>query len=466
MKIRKGYVAHCHTDWGDNAKSIINYQDTTLFAYMWAAIGDNRIYDVTDSNPASPAPVNLTGSSASEIWKSKFAGKAVFTTITDVGTSDHEYDGSSWGTFGFGLESTATLTYKGRVYMAYNGIVKYGGLGAVTGSTTSWQITELFEDGDTIFFMKTLSSPANVPTEQYFVIGNGNGEILVYAGDYPDAPNWEVIAKFRTPEMLGYDCAVEVNGDIYLVTEIGLVSLQKLFQNNGDIQENVLVSNAITPYWTSLISTVALNEGRDVAEPSIAYWPDQNNVYILINGFVDQEGTYEMRGAAATMLVYNIVSGGWGIQKLDTAVDSTYGVAKLTYFKNSIYFTAGQVIMTQSGSVYKDEDPNDLGTYTAYDIELDSAYTNLGTFNKHKNLKGIEAVINTDFDGSKVGVLTAADFGRKVSGATKPTLQDGRQIIKYNSGIRGAYLQYRLRGISDVASEDGFELYGVGMVAE
>ncbi len=466
LAVRPGIQIHSsHPEW---VIGLMNYRNIALFAYLDTGNGAPfaKIYNIT--NGASPSLVYTTGASGfvTVTRTFPFNGRMAFTTFNNAATESVEYDGSTWAPQGFNRTSNASLSFKGRNYFSYGSNLYYSGLAAITGALTTVSLTELFEESPAIYWMASLTSPTNNSSEQYLCFGNRMGEILVYAGDYPNAPNWERVAKFKTSKILNFSSCLEFNNDIFLLTETGVVSVRKLFQADPDIQENITISGPINPYWTSLISAAITTYGYSSAltRASMAYWPENNKLYILMDGFIEEDGTYLDFEEASTMFVYNVVTQAWTIQKLSNLESIYYGDSRhLTYFNNNLYFIAGYRVMKYVKNSFKDEDADNPGTYSAYPIELHSAYQNLNSNKKFKKVEGWDAVIKTDFAGSAVGVRSVADFGRKQSAVTNPGLVDGYNNPFYSVGVSGNYLQYRFEGNSDTASTDGFKLYSVGV---
>jgi len=342
----------------------------------------------------------------------------------------------------------------------------YGALDAVTGATSLVDWQPLFKESGEICWAEILSSPTENSNELLMAVGNAQGEILVFTGDYPDAANWELIATFKVGRVCSYNGVLSYNNDVWVATENGIVSLRKMLYFGDSRQQDISVSALIDDYWSDVVMNVSdgTTDGNFLFNASMAYWPQENKIYVLANGHIDKDGTFTDLGTSATLYVYNTISEAWAIQKVPS-VDST-GVSFLTYFKNGMFFSTGNVIMRISPTVYKDEDYDGAGTYNSYETEIQSAYNQLGSSFRFKRITGVNVLSNTDFDGGNVGFLTSADFGRKISGngqRSQSILQSGYNNTIYSCGTEGAYLQWRLDGESDTTSTNGYELYAIGM---
>lgn len=468
LRVRNGYIAHCEildSGFPQSAFALVNYNNEKLFAYA-RLLGTPAVYDVTTGTPSK---VHTPASGITAQFVSGFArtNRAGFGTPDTPATLEVQYDGSSgWGPVGWTDSSAVAIggriqvNYRGRAYI-FEGSrnvgnsqkMYYSTLGAVTGSCSELEFSDFFTNDQPIAWAGVLTTPNNQDSETLFCFGNAAGEILVYTGDFPSAANWRQVGKFQVSPTLGDRCAIEIKNDIWISTTTGVVSLRRLFQFGDSATEEYSISRYIDPLWTELTA--------NGSSCSFAWLPEKNKVYFLREGYVDSDGTYS--SASDSMFVYNLFSQAWGLHKLDDLNSSLTNGGSLTYFNGNIYFTVNNIVMKIDFNGFKDEETDNLTNFNSYDIELRSAYTQLGKQDKWKRVQTVEPVIETDFSSDSVGMKVAADFGRKVSDATNPTLQDGYNLPVYNVGVEGEYLQYRLTGSSDTESTDGFKLYSVGM---
>jgi hypothetical protein len=488
LRLRKGYVRHGDTGDAD---------DGLLGMGVWTnAGGTKKLYVIgyDDTNPAksvawdattSTLTVDATIGNAITLQKIPFNydGGVRLAFMWSAPTDDDNMYNGAWGTTGFTYLGNpldfmrCATVYNGRVYIggyqSSTDAVFYSATAGVTGALSLWATQTLFSLSHKVYWMGVLTSPTGIAAESFLCIGTMLGEILVYSGDFPGASNWQQVATFKVDDLLNANPPLAVNGDLFLITKTGVVSIRALFQTGNDSLEDAKISKEITPYWTAMIRE-GLDSGAtgagSLALPNFAtaaYWPEQNKCYFLVGGFLDANGTYTQGSQAATMFVYNIVSRGWTWHKIGSnciSSDGTYGGAKsLTYFENSLYYITGNAVMKVSDTVYKDETWNSANTFTGYTYNLESAYTALGQVNTKKRVTGVELLVKTDFNGSNVGVKVASDFGRKVSAVSNQSLQSGYNSVNYSVGVDGTFLQYRLTGTSDTASTQGLELYSVGL---
>lgn len=449
-----------------------------LFAYVDASTGNHAIYDVTTSTPALDHTTG--GTTADEAYEIDFGKASYFFTEADFANAARYFDGSSWNSWGYtdggSIGARVGVGHKGRMYI-FGGtggtIMYYGGFGFFTGATTDLDLSPIFNEPGEVRWAKTLASAGDRADEQYLAIGNAVGEILVYAGDNPEAPNWELVGKYKTSPPLFYNCALEYRNDVWIATTTGIVSLRKMMQFGSELTEDISVSTKIDPYWTEHVRNVVTNEGSQLSTAaSMAFWPEQNKIYVLMRGFTNFLGTYD--ATHATMFVYNGFTGAWSPHELATVDGESVGSVK--YFNNALYFlTADKVYVYASDTFNGDEVYDDPGTHESYLYTVHSAYMAFGTANKYKKIHGIEPIIRSDTDGTDILATLAADFQRRTTGVARANFnlnsaEPGNPPQRfhfpfYSIGIEGSYLQWRISGSAVTDDPDAMmELYSMGVV--
>lgn len=485
LRVRNGFTQYCKPTATHYLGGFLNYANESfftvsyVFGYLAAGTtGKPKLWDISTSTP-SEVDEGASSTSRGPFVSGFHAGSGYF--MQRGGSFNMIYTGGVWSAAGFTQGGSAAsvdcfTSYKGRFYSVVDGSLWYSDLEAIAGALTEVDIRHNFSNGtDTslISFIGTLTSPINIAIEQFLVLISKEGEVVVFGGDYPDAANWEVVARFKTLKPLaGYnESAVEINNDIWILTEGGVVSLRKAFQYGTASFREITVSDAINPYLNALaraggyLTSTAYGATYNVLN-HIKYWERQNKVVISMQGFIDQDGVYSQD--YATLFIYNSYSEGWSVYKVpyrkgNSDIGSGFAASAgwISIYKNTLYYCPNdQMIMKYDASVFKDESYVTAASYASIPYSLQSAYIKA---QPNSQVLGFEPIIKTDFDGSSVTMKAAADFGRSVSSATSVTLQEGYSIPQYNVGAQGTYLQYRMEGNSDVTAEDGLEVYSVGM---
>lgn len=472
VRIRNGIIIHANMSTKcDDILGLGAYGTTALYVYTQKDTENNKIWNVTSSGVPSAAAETCADDTADEAYLVKFGNRSAFTVEADYSDCGRVYDGSSWTAWGFTYDpgtgaapigGRVVVSFKGRVYIFSGTGLYYSALAAVTGATTYVDFSTRLNESGSIVWAGVLTSPSNKGDELFLAFGNSKGEVLVYAGDNPGATNWEQVAYFKISPPLWYNSALQYNNDIWIATSTGIISVRKLFESSvgGQIgnPDVVSVSSAINPYWIQLTSA-STSWGH--TRCSMAYWPEQNKVYVLMLGYIGSDGTYISN--EVTLFSYNAFTGAW----MPSGVLSGYATSlgSLTYFNNGLYFwlkRGTDTFVLKMSTAFKDEILTAPGTYSTLVPVLQSAYTNLGNNDHNKQVVGFECLINTDL--SSIGMHAAADFGRKVSDQSRQTLLLGNSNAAFHVGVKGTYLQYRIQGMMTDTSTEGLELYSMGVM--
>ena len=467
IKVRNGYVIHSTVGassldimalctWGSKSDPGNN----KLFAYCNDGTGTHKIYDISVS--AESLAYTLADNDATFAFPTYFSRRSGFAVNLDAADCGAKFDGTTWSAWGFTYGGSPalginTVSYKGRVYVLYGTGLYWGALEAITGAMSLTQFEGYIDKGTRLTWIAVLPSPGNRISEVYIAFGSDEGEISVYAGDYPDSATWGLIGKFNISASLGYQSIINYKNDVWILTDTGVVNLRVLFVNDQAALEETISKN-IDPYFTSLVAQLNQSFWQTIPIGGV-FWPERNQILILLPGHIDKDGTFS--SSVATMCIYNTISRAWSFHKLSNV--DTARLGGLTYYKGGIYFYTQNVVMKVDTTLYKDETWNSPSTYAAIPYEIQGAYSSFGNEGILKKIVGLQPITKTDFAGTSIGMQSAADFGRQISDIGYVELIDGYNTAIYPGGAEGIYLQYRMQGNSDITSVDGLELFGVGM---
>jgi hypothetical protein len=96
--------------------------------------------------------------------------------------------------------------------------------------------------------------PGNYTSNVFVVFGDA-GRVLVYQGDYPGSPSWELIGDFKMPAPISRLCLVEVNGDIFVATTQYCYWFRDLFNADAQVAYDKRPSKPIDNLWQSVVWT-------------------------------------------------------------------------------------------------------------------------------------------------------------------------------------------------------------------
>lgn len=360
LKARGGWQIHATLTDSSFIRALGVHDDDELFAYSVESSGFNKIYNVSSAGTQAAAAASHTTDGTGNVVRLSthhYAGRLAF-TINEAGTINHSrvYDGSTWTPINFDVGGTDTSgyvmqSYKGRVYIADDQKLIYGGLEAIQGACTEVDYSSYFEDSSDIIWMNTLTSPGLRADETFLAFGNEAGEILVYGGDYPDAANWEQVARFKVSRPAYWNADIQYRNDIWLMTEGGLVSIRKLFEGGSEGNKDLTVSDAIDPYITNLFAQYTV--GAFSSNSSIVYQPSTSKIHFCATGHIDKDDVFSAPGASETLFTYNVITGAWTISKVPISSGNTW--RSLVVYKNDLYVACENFVLKYNPTSYKDE---------------------------------------------------------------------------------------------------------------
>ena len=472
LKPRNAYTIHESLDTGYTVKSLAVHGGDTLFAYAVKSATTAKVYDVT----TTASEVDALGTVLHSPAAVKHAGRTYFMLPTSrtPATNSSYWDGSTWNNWGF-TESASSVggacgvSHKGRFYFADGTDLYFTALGQVTGEVDGvFPLGDVLEEDEDIVWMGVLASPTDRAAEAYLALGNQAGEVLVYGGDFPESSNWELLARFKLPQLAVTGTTgdaiptyvLQDLNDIWVPTKSGIFSIRKLFIHGSSSFEETTVSSKINPQLIGHLSTFTANNNI-----SFASLPEKGKVYVLIDGWYDLSGNYAItNNGVSTMYVYDRVTDAWTLHRIIADVNSN-----VVAFNGSVYFGCDNHILKYDEADYLDEDIDNPSSTFEYDCHLYSSHTNFGSNYKYKHIKTLEPLLQTDFDGSTIKVQVVGDFGRDVSQEssreviTSTSIANGYSSPTYNVGAKGSYLQWRMTVTPTSNLKNRCNLFAVNM---
>ena len=218
--------------------------------------------------------------------------------------------------------------YRNRLYFAAtSGQIWYGGMDAVVGALTAFDIRSLMKRGGLPSVVATWTYDDSGGLDDRLVILGSEGDLLVYEGANPAASDWKIIAHFIVPRPVGKRCVVKHGADLFILTEGGVFSLAKLMQTAQAGGAVSYLTDKVSPTIRDYIYNYSENLEAGDFPCEIAIDQSKNKLFVVI---ANPSGIGSNFGSAL-MLVMNLDTGAWC--EYDGMASST-----LCYFKNEIYF--------------------------------------------------------------------------------------------------------------------------------
>ena len=262
VQLRGGYQKHAIGLGGAVASLMPYLAQNPLNSKLFAAVGA-EIFDVTTAVD-SPLPEETT-TSTDGIWGSlMFSGATEnYLCMTSPSGGYWTYDSTTgWtdraaavtgltGTFG------SIAAWKRRLWFGANGTAKvyYLAPNALQGAATELDLGPLMQRGGSIVAMVNWTYNAGIDIDDYLVFFGSQGDVIVYQGTDPDDPATFQLKGIwyigRPP--VGDRFFTEYGGELFILTELGLLPLSKMV--NGQVANTYNVLSApIAPVLSPLVS--------------------------------------------------------------------------------------------------------------------------------------------------------------------------------------------------------------------
>lgn len=274
LRMKEGVYGYDNTAANQESHMLAEFLDAANAEFIVRA-ADNKFYDVSSGD------TNITGAAVitSNLWQwTQFQNRLFFVNGTDAPLH--------WQGTGFNVAATAwtgsglTITnlinvshYRRRLYFVEKDSLSVWwpeSLDNITGVLKETSFDGVCKYGGGLRYAGPVSSSLN-STDQLMCFITSAGEILVYTGDWPDALNWRIIGQYHAAPPIGYRCAFHVDGDLWVMTRSGLISVQALMA--GD---NTAISDKISNDWRRFTSTYGYYKSWFGV-----YFPERD--YVLIN---------------------------------------------------------------------------------------------------------------------------------------------------------------------------------------
>lgn len=403
VALRGGYSEHSVTGETVPVNSLMPYHAPSGSNKMFAVCNDT-IYDVTTQTSAATTVTTLTSSKMQFVNFATSGG--TFLWACNGNDAPVHYNGTAWATPSItGLVSPSASdiinvnVYKNRLYFCFKNSMKFGYLpvSSIAGACTTYELGGEFSKGGYLVAMATWTKDGGAGTDDRAVFITSEGQVAVFDGSDPSDPdNWSKVGVYNLPRPIGRRCAIEVGGDVFMITESGIIPLTKSFA----IDAASISATAITSNIQSAMNRAAKSYKANFGWQIIAY---PKGTMAILNVPLSE-------GVQQHQYVMNTVTGAW---------------ARFTGQNASCWALLGDTLYFggNDGTVYE-ADVN--GTDNGADIigDLKTYFDFLGNKGVVKDFKMVQPVIysdgqvtpsvgiNVDYDDSpNTGALIAATGG-------------------------------------------------------
>ena len=255
VKLRKGYteVTDSGTGYAANpVKRLWNLPLANGTEKLVAAYDDstNHLFDVSTGTLTSIEGATVP---TSEEWQHVVFKNRLF--IVNGADAPQVYTGTgnfaNAGFTGTGLTASDAINigaYRGRVYLVEKDTasVWYGAVGAVTGATTEFDLSDVFTRGGYLVAAGSYTNQVADTSQDLWMAVSSEGEVLLYTGSYPGDSAWSIVARYFIAKPIGYRCLISYDSDTLILTRRGLIAVSSLFQ--GDYVGNSGIARKVNKY--------------------------------------------------------------------------------------------------------------------------------------------------------------------------------------------------------------------------
>jgi hypothetical protein len=347
-RVRGGITDHCNTGETTEVKALYSVPLASGTTKLVACV-NNELYEVSTTTPST-----LTGALTitSDSWNGTIFKNRLF--IANGVNTPVVYDGSTAATTGFShggsfaqpdIISFGSFRNYIIAIMKNSTTVYYSGTAdAITGAVHSYELGAFFKKGGKVVYAGSWTNQLASTSAELCVFISSEGEVLCYSGaTHVGASDFALVARYTTGRPLGYRAFVQVENDLWIITDQGIVSLQELFSSTTS-----LASLRVGQKINRRIRMAAKANGF-LHRWQGKYYPNNACIYINIPS-----------GADNYYLVCNILTGAWCEYRFNAAL----AVGTVEVLDSNIYSAngAGQV---QNFEVLGADDDGDPIDYTA-----------------------------------------------------------------------------------------------------
>lgn len=319
MRTREGYrewAINCETapGLGFGVRSIVPYSGVSgtpsdkLFAMT-----NEGIWDVTDQSQAPAIVLTFTN----QTGRAGFGNYSHYTLANDndiVMYADEEnglfeYDpaGDSWAqsidiTGIDVLNVVFVVVHKQRVWFVERNTANawYLPIGSISGLAVKFIFGSKFRHGGDLVALYNWTIDGGDGIDDYLVAVGRGGDVLPYRGEDPSsAATWSGVGTFYIGEIAkGRRCAAEDGGDLHILSNFGLTSLDDLLKGSAFNSDAEAINLKIARFLRLDMGQLAQDDGWEIRH-------DTNEGVILINTPRRTNGEY-------IQYSYNIAVQGWG----------------------------------------------------------------------------------------------------------------------------------------------------------
>lgn len=381
-------------------------------------------------------------------------------------TGNPQYNGSAWGLAGYTYSTILPFggcAYKERAYHLGRFSTKYAytGIGAITGACTEVDLATVLRFSGYLYAIAPVSLSEGINQELDLAFIFSSGEVLVYSGSNPAAANWTLVGRFMIPPPVYFNAVVEANGDVFVISKSGLISLRSLFTEGKSVATHKGLSSVMPKRWKQIFqSTVSFIGMKGIFDQA------NERIVISLQNYVNEDGTIDDQDGHR--IIYSFKTNSWTEHRVKLNDDVAF-LSSSAYFQNNVYSAVSALTHTgvtkmEGASDFQDAQV-DGGSAISYEYEIVSA----PILDRHQYVQkatGIDTIIESDLYAETKYQFIADTGVQSSEEQAAPDMGTGLQKAHANVGLEGNYVQYRIAGTTAASKTIGYKLYAANVWAE
>lgn len=300
IELRRGFSSHA-TGLGGAIESLMEWAGPSSRKLFGAT--DSNIYNVTSSGAVGSADVSsLTNGRWQHVMQATSGGNFLF--VVNGADSARHYNGTTWAVPTItGVSSSSLINvalHHERLWFVENNTLDawYLPTRAIAGAATQFPLGSVFKNGGRLVATGSLTRDGGNGPDDATVFVTSTGEVALYTGTDPSsATTWGKQGTFEIPPPIGNRCLKKAGGDLAVLTEGGVISLNAMFALDRAAQQRAAITSKINRLFTADSRSYRSNFGWQVMS-----YPRSN--MLIVNVPVSE-------GGMQRQYVMNALSGAW-----------------------------------------------------------------------------------------------------------------------------------------------------------
>lgn len=278
MDVRPGYQAYATgIGPGTGVRCVMPFIDATAANNRLFVTAANGIYNATAGGAVGAAAIALSNGATT--------GYGVWTNfVLDNGAHYQFYADPTDGLFQYtvaggwvqvtlitGVAETSLsfcMQHQGRMWFAERDTARgwYLASGAVAGAATRFDFGNKFNHGGTLVGLYSWTVDGGEGVDDHLVAISSAGDVMVYKGDDPSSPaTWSLVGQYYVGALpAGYRVANQQGGDLYILSQYGVIPLTRLMQGALVQQEDTQLTRNIAPLVADTMVTTRTSTGWEL----------------------------------------------------------------------------------------------------------------------------------------------------------------------------------------------------------